>query len=200
MSAQVKNNAADPVAGRLRRYQVSAGLPWKRVAERLGVSLSMIMMVLRGDRNLSAKAMFRLEEAEREVEDRRTKARRLAEGLIGSAGVVDEVLGRGKKGQGIVNVAVDYSERSAKSKPPVAISLARPTAESCRKLRVLFAETLDTRLIALACLPEDLRAEGYLDRLTFESRARLTNAALDLVIPDWRGLVVKGLPASAAAR
>ena len=190
----------DTVPGRLRRYQVSAGLPWKRVAERLGVSLSMIMMVLRGERNLSAKALFRLEEAESEIENQRASASRLVNGLIGGPGLVDEILGRAKKGQGTLDVAVDYAERGAKSKLPVAISLVRPTEESCRKLRMLFAETLDTRLIALACLPDQLRTEGYLDRLTAESKARVTNAALELVIPDWRTFALRGVGSTTTSK
>src|SRR5258705_258528 len=42
---------------------------------------------------------------------------------------------------------------------------------------------------ALACLPKQLRAEGFIDQLTPESRTRHTNAALGLVIPHWRMLV-----------
>ncbi len=198
MSAQDKKGVVDTIPDRLRRYQVSAGLPWKRVAERLGVSLSMIMMVLRGDRNLSARALFRLEEAEREVEVGRTRASQIVAGLVGSPGMVDDILGRARKGQGTVDLAVDYADRGPKSKLPVAITLVRPSEEACRKLRTLFVETLDTRLIALACLPEQLRTEGYLDRLTPESRARLTNAALGLVIPDWRTLALRGAVGSAA--
>jgi len=150
----------------------------------------MIMMVLRGDRNLSTKALFRLEEAEREMEEQRAKASQLVEGLVGKPGMVEEILGRTRRGQGTSEVAVDYAERGVKSKLPVAILLKRPTEEACRKLRLLFAETLDTRLIALACLPEQIRTEGYVDRLTLESRARLTNAALELVMPDWRTLAL----------
>ena len=68
-----------------------------------------------------------------------------------------------------------------------------PVDEDCRKLRSLFGETLDTRIIALACLPKELRAERFLDQLTPENRTRLTNSALGLVIPDWRTLVTAGM-------
>jgi hypothetical protein len=153
----------------------------------------MVMMVLREERNLSAKALFRLEEAEREADERRSVADQLVEGLIGGRGVVAEALGRGRKVQGTVEVAVDYVVGGSKARLPAAVSLATPSEEACRKLRALFAETLDTRLIVLACLPEQLRSEGYLDHLTVESRARLTSATLGLVIPDWRTLVVRGI-------
>jgi hypothetical protein len=48
---------------------------------------------------------------------------------------------------------------------------------------------MDTVVIVLACLPDTLRSEKYLAQLTADSRMRLTNGALNLVIPDWRGLV-----------
>ena len=37
-------------------------------------------------------------------------------------------------------------------------------------------------------LPNSLRSEKYLAQLTADSRIRLTNGALNLVIPDWRSL------------
>jgi transcriptional regulator with XRE-family HTH domain len=168
-------------------------MPWHKVAEKLGVSRGMLMMVLRGDRRLSTKALFRLEQTEREAADLRSAAERIVEGLIGERGLVAEVLGRGKKKQGTVEVAVEYVAGGAKARLPATVLLAAPSEEAIHKLRALFAETLDTRLIALACLPDQLRSEGYLDQLTAESKARLTNAALTLVIPDWRTLVVKGV-------
>lgn len=186
---QRKSEEEHSVAARLRKYQVSEGLPWRRVAERLGISVSMLMMVLRGDRRLSAKALFRLEEAERAVESRKSVAERVVESLIGGRDLADQIIGTGT-----VGIPVEYVG-GKKIHSPVAIQLTAPSDDACRKLRGLFAETLDTRLIALACLPEQLRSEGLLDHLSGESRARLTNAALDLVIPDWRGLVVSGLSA-----
>jgi transcriptional regulator with XRE-family HTH domain len=180
--------------GRVGKGMATDATVWKRVAERLGVSVSTIMMVLRGDRNLSAKALFRLEEAEREVGGQRSSAEQFVEGLIGGREAIDGILGRRRKGQETAEVAVDYvASGETKSKLPVAVCLVIPSQESCRKLRSLFAETLDTRLIALACLPEQLRSESYLDLLTPASRARLTNAALGLVIPDWRTLAVTGV-------
>ncbi len=193
MSAQEEKHMDDSIAGRLRRLQVSQGLPWRRVAERLGISQSMVMMVLRGERNLSAKAIFRLAEAEHQAATHKTAADQIVEDLIGGGDVVAEILGQGRKGRGTVEVAVDYVGSGSKTRLPAAVSLVAPSEAACRKLRTLFGETLDTRVIALACLPEQLRSEKYLDHLTSESKARLTNAALALVIPDWRTLVVKGV-------
>jgi transcriptional regulator with XRE-family HTH domain len=164
-------------------------MAWRHVAEKLGLSRGMLMMVLRGDRRLSAKALFKLEEAEREAADRRSAAERIVEGLIGDRSVVRQMLGQNQKGKGTVEVAVEYETARPSRSLPVKISLVSPAEEDCRKLQTLFAETLDTRVIALACLPRQLRNEGFIDQLTAESRTRLTNAALGLVIPDWRTLV-----------
>ena len=152
----------------------------------------MVMMVLRGERNLSAKALFRLVEAEQEVDQLRSSRDYLVEGLIDASSIVAKGIGQERQGRSASNVAVDYGQKSKVKLPPV-ISLITPSEEACRKLRILFGETLDTRLIALACLPEEFRTEDYLEYLSAESKARLTSAALDLVIRDWRTLAVKRL-------
>ncbi len=190
---QEKKLSTGSVVERLRRYQVSQGLPWHKVAEKLGVSRGMIMMVLRGDRHLSAKALFRLEQAEGEIADSKSAAERIVEGLIGEQDVVAQILGKDTKTKKPIEIAVEYeSVKPSKSFPP-SIALGRPAEEDCRKLKSLFAETLDTRLIALACLPHQFRSEGFLSQLTAESRSRVTTAALGLVIPDWRTLVTGGM-------
>ena len=53
---------------------------------------------------------------------------------------------------------------------PATIVISTPNEEACRKLRALFAETLDTRLIALACLPNQFRSEGFLAQLKTEPK------------------------------
>ena len=193
MSAQEKKRGSDPVVERLRRYQVSRGMPWHKVAAKLGVTRGMIMMVLRGDRHLSAKALFRLEKAEREAADKRSTAERMVESLAGDRDLVAHVLGKDSKTKRAVELSVEYESVNPSKSFPTTIALVRPADEDCRKLKALFAETLDTRLIALACLPDQFRSEGFLDQLTAESRSRVTTAALGLVIPDWRTLVTEGM-------
>jgi hypothetical protein len=150
----------------------------------------MMMMVLRGDRNLSPKAVYRLEQAEREAAETRTTAERVAEGLIGHQDLVSKIVGQDGKRKDAVEIPIDYQHTARIKNLPATVLIARPTEEACRKLRSLFADTLDTRIIALACLPNQFQTEGFLDQLTAESRTRVTNTALTLVIPDWRTLVV----------
>jgi hypothetical protein len=149
----------------------------------------MIMMVLRGDRQLSAKSLFRLEKAEREGAETKSAAERIVEGLIGERDLVTKILGQDEIRKNKVDIAVDYWAAKPSRTFPTTVSLSRPAEEDCRKLKSLFAETLDTRLIALACLPHQFRSEGFLAQLTAESRTRVTTGALGLVIPDWRTLV-----------
>ena len=52
---------------RLDRYRVSQNITWKDVAHKLGVGVSMLMMIKTGQRNLGKKALFKLEQAEIEA-------------------------------------------------------------------------------------------------------------------------------------
>jgi hypothetical protein len=149
----------------------------------------MVMMVLRGDRNLSAKTIYRLEELEHEAAARKSTAAQFVENYIGDGSVVAQLVRQGHRTGRAVEVAVEYQSATGTRSLPPKVAILLPAEEHCRKLRSFFAETLDTRVIALACLPKPLRNEGFLNTLTAESRTRLTNAALGLVIPDWRTLV-----------
>ena len=176
---------------RLRRFQVSEGMTWVQVAKMLGISVSMVMMVKRGERKLSQKAMYRLEQAEREVVDRKSRVERVVEQLFGDKGTAAELVERESREPTRLDFKVEYrAERSAKSLPKV-VTLWKPPQESCAKLRQLFSQTMDTVVILLACLSDALRSENYLSQLTAESRVRLTNAALSLVVPEWRTLAAK---------
>lgn len=150
------------------------------------------MMVLRGDRRLSAKAVFKLEQVEREAADRKSAAQRIVEALIGDDDVTSQILGQ-QQNRSAVELPVEYERAKHAKSLPTKISLTSPAEEDCRKLRTLFAETLDTRVIALACMPKQIRSEGFLRQLTRESLTRLTNTALGLVIPDWRQLVTNSI-------
>ena len=174
---------------RLRQLQVSEGLTWGQVANKLGVGVSMLMMVKRGERNLSAKAVYRLEQAEREVAERRSRAERVVEALLADEGTAAELIERESRKLTKLDFKVDYASTRAAKTLPKEVPLWKPPEEGCAKLRQLFAQTMDTAVIVLACLPETLRSEKFLSQLTADSRVRLTNAALSFVIPEWRTLV-----------
>jgi transcriptional regulator with XRE-family HTH domain len=185
------HSSENAIFQRLRRFQVSEGMTWVQVAKMLDISVSMVMMVKRGERNLSPKAMYRLEHAEREVVDRKSRAERVVERLFGDKGTAARLVERESRELSRLDFKVEYrGERSAKSLPKV-VTLWKPPEEGCAKLRQLFSQTMDTMVILLACLSDTLRSENYLSQLTADSRVRLTNAALSLVIPEWRTLAAK---------
>ena len=185
---------------RLRHFQVREGMTWAQVAEKLGVSVSMLMMVKRGKRNLSEKAIFRLEQAELEAADRRSRAERVVEGMLAGEGRAADLTEREVRKVTRLDFNVEYSSGRSAKVLPREITLWKPPEEGCAKLRELFAQTIDTVVILLACLPQSLRSEKFLNRLTAESRIRLTNGALNLVIPDWRNLVAGNVAGAKTAR
>jgi hypothetical protein len=153
----------------------------------------MIMMVKNSQRQLSPKALHKLAEAEQDVADRKRGAERVVEALLNDElSAVDVV----KQANGKIicaKVSVNYNDRRLGKSLPNPVTIFKPSEAICAKLRRLFAETLDTRVIVLTCLPKDIQTEAFLGYVTTESFTKLTNAALDLVIPNWRTLVAQGL-------
>jgi transcriptional regulator with XRE-family HTH domain len=177
---------------RLKRLQVQEGLTWAQVAKMLGISVSLVMMLKRGERQFSEKTLYRLEQAEREIADRKSRAERVVAGLLAGEGSAAEVLEGELRKANKIEFQVEYSNPRAAKSHPKNVALCKPPEEGCAKLRLLFGETMDTAVVLLACLPETLRSERFISALTADSRVRLTNGALNLVIPEWRTLAAKG--------
>ena len=126
-----------------------------------------------------------------EVADRKSRTERVVEELLVDQGPAAQVVGRESRKTTKRDLKVEYSSRFAAKSLPEEVTLWKPTEQSCAQLRQLFTQTMDTVVILLACLPDVLRSEKFLSQLATDSRVRLTNAALDLVIPEWRMLAVK---------
>jgi transcriptional regulator with XRE-family HTH domain len=180
-----------PVSGsafdRLRRYQVTEGLTWREVGERLGISVSTIMAVKSQNRSLGPKALYRLEEAERAAAERRSNAEQVVESLLEGEGsardLIENVTSR-RAGQG---VPVHYVDARRGRGLPQTIKLVRPSGEGCRRLQKLYADTLDSSIVLLGCLPPDQRTEAFLGLLTPATRSALQSASLELVFgEEWR--------------
>jgi hypothetical protein len=126
--------------------------------------------------------------------DRKRGAAHVIKKLLNDGASPVEPVGRESEKVTKVRVLVSYANpRSAKALPNPMV-LLKPTEEGCKQLRKLFADTLDTRVILLACLPNSIRSESFLSQLTVDSRSKLTNKALDLVLPDWRSLAAGASP------
>jgi transcriptional regulator with XRE-family HTH domain len=61
---QLKSVSKSTTSERLRKLRLHRQLTWKKLADLLGLTVSMLYQVNRGDRGLSDKALFRLEQAE----------------------------------------------------------------------------------------------------------------------------------------
>jgi transcriptional regulator with XRE-family HTH domain len=180
-------DAENPVFQRLRRLQQGEGMKWSDVADKLGITVGMLMMVKRKRRNFSARTLCRLEQFEREIAKRKSQAERIVDGLLAGEGTAAQLVESALREE----LPVEYSSpRNAKGLPKDVL-LRKPPEQGCARLRQLFAETTDTAVILLACLPESLRSERFLSKLTADSRIQLTKTALNLVIPEWRILAAK---------
>lgn len=168
-------------------------MTWSQLAEKLGISVSMIMMVKRGQRNLSAKAVYRLEQAERETLARKSRAEGVVDQILRDEGKAADIIDRLSQRSGRLDFQVEYSGSSTDKSLPKKVNLCRPPEQGCAKLRQLFAETLDTKVVLLACLTVTFRSENYLAQLSPDSRVRLTNGAMTLVVPDWRDIVANSV-------
>src|SRR5208283_435077 len=116
---------------RLRQFQVSEGLTWGQVAQKLSVSVSMLMMVKRGKRNLSAKTLYRLEQFEREATERKSSAERVVEGLMAEEGTAAQLLERESRRLTKLDFNVDYSNGRAARTLPKEVTLWKPPDEGC---------------------------------------------------------------------
>jgi len=186
------SSSSNSVFERLRNYQISEGLTWKQVAENLRISVSTIMAVKAQTRSLGPKALYRLDEAEREALARKSAAERVVEGLLsdeGSARKLVELATRKSAGRGI---PVEYIDGRRGKALFHAIKLVRPSEEGCRRIRRLYADTLDAQIVLLACLPPANRTESFVALLTPATKSRLQAASLELVFgKEWRSQLAK---------
>jgi transcriptional regulator with XRE-family HTH domain len=182
-----------PLFKRMERLRETQELTWDQVAEKLGVSTAMLMMVKAGSRNLSAKVLTRLEWAEFEAglisrSDLSERAKAIGERHSNS---VQSVLESDIQ-KGYFDFNPEYRPESKTRPNPETIRLTRPDAAGRARLGIVIAKSFDLEIALLACLPDDLRTQEFLERLPLSSRMSLQNAALTLVFgQEWRTTVAK---------
>src|ERR1044072_5670943 len=101
-------------------------MTWSQVAANLGIIVSMIMMVKRGERNLSPKARYRLEQAEHELADRRSRAERVVEVMLAGEGRAADLIEREVRKSTRLDLNVEYSSGRAPKVLPREITLWKP--------------------------------------------------------------------------
>ena len=84
-----KNSVGD----RLDKYRISLSLTWRQAAERLQISVPMLMQVRSGLRKMGPLALQRLEEAEKSA-DLEIRANKLVVGLLDDHGSAQDYIRR----------------------------------------------------------------------------------------------------------
>src|SRR5205807_1317332 len=79
------------IAERLEDYRLSLGLTWKQVAERLDLSVPMLMQVRSGLRNMSDLAFHRVEAAEQSARVE-SRAKKVVDDLLEDKGTARELI------------------------------------------------------------------------------------------------------------
>jgi hypothetical protein len=173
---------------RLERLRRHRDLTWGQVAEQLGVSVPMLMMVKAGARNLSEKVLARLDWAEVEA------------GLRSPSRLSEAARAFGKRKQiraplvteadiekGYFDFRPGYQPGIGNAPSPGTIRLTRPSIEGRNRLGMVMAKSFDSDVVILACLPIEQRNQAFLNSLALASRNSLHDAAMTLVFgTDWR--------------
>ncbi len=189
MEIQKKNPANH--SERLRRLKKTEELTWPQMARKLRVSTSLLMLVNRGDRQLTEKVMVRLEWAEVEAgfkdeSEISEAARELGRKLrpIRPEITIDDVE------KGSFQLQPDYVPDAPKGELSKNVKLRKPQPEAVRRLGVIVAKSFDFDIVLLACLEPKLRSRKYLKRLDIGSLESLRDAAMALVFGmEWQTAV-----------
>lgn len=179
---------------RVDRYRIKSGQTWKQVAERLGISVAMLMMTKTGKRNISEKVIARLESAEKEAGlapvETQTRSRDLDiyENL---ASIFLEQAFREKENckialkpehhdQGWVELPLEYNRGMPPAGFPSRIRLTRPPRSEVMKLLREVDEVNDPQLLLYACLPSETRNPDFLEKLSPICVLLMEDAAAEL--------------------
>jgi len=185
----VKKNS---ITDRLEEYRLSLGLTWRQVAERLGLSVPMVMQVRSGLRKMGPLALRRFEKAE-EAAKIEVGARWVIDGLLNDQGTARELIERISRERGRpVVIPLRYRRVTGIESLPDNVTLNSPSDSARQKLLTLFRGTLDPQILILACVDDHRFDEDFLPKVTSACLLNLQQAAMTLFFgPRWRSIVVK---------
>jgi transcriptional regulator with XRE-family HTH domain len=179
------------ISDRLEEYRVSLGLKWSQVAERLRLSVPMLMQVRSGLRKLGPLALRRFEEAERAAQAE-LRARKVVEGLLDDHGTARDLIERLSMNSGPVTLPLRYRRVTGIESLPADVVLNSPNESGRDKILTLFRRTLDPKIVILACVDDHRFDEDFLAKVTPACLQHLQQAAMTLFFgPRWRSIVVK---------
>jgi transcriptional regulator with XRE-family HTH domain len=181
----------NPIAARLQEYRLSQGLTWRQVAERLRLSVPMLMQVRSGLRRMGPLALRRFEEAE-EAAQTEARARKVVEGLLDDQGTAQELIEKISMENGPVSIQLRYRRMTGSESLPANVTLNRPSDSTRERLLGFFRRTLDPHILILGCIEDRSFDESYLPKVTPACFRDLEQAAMTLFFgPRWRSIVVK---------
>ena len=183
--------AKNPIAIRLEEYRTSLGLTWRQVAERLDISVPMLMQVRSGLRNMGPLALRRFEKAE---DSARTEinAKKVVQGLLEDQGTARELIERLSNDNGPVSIPLRYRRVTGAESLPDSVIVSGPSENAREKILTLFKKTLDPKIIILACVDDHRFDEDLLGMVTPSCLQDLQQATMTLFLgPRWRSMVVK---------
>jgi transcriptional regulator with XRE-family HTH domain len=179
------------IADRLEEYRLSLGLTWRQVAERLRLSVPMVMQVRSGLRKMGPLALRRFEEAEQAAKAE-ILACKVVEGLLDDYGTARELIERVSRESGPVTFPLRYRAVSGIESLPTDVVLNGPNESARERILTLFRRTLDPRIVILACADDCRFDEAFLAKITPACLQDLQQAAMILFFgPRWRSVVVK---------
>jgi len=164
-STSKKTPRVRPVAERLEDYRLSLGLTWKQVAERLKLSVPMLMQVRSGLRNMSALALHRLEAAE-DAAQIESRARKVVDDLLDDRGSARELIEKYCSGTDAVEMPLKYRRITGAADLPKKIRLKQLSDDERERLILIFRRTLEPRVLILACIEESQRDERIFAAIT----------------------------------
>ncbi len=186
-----KSKKIAPAFERLARLRNSQELTWNQLAQKLGVGVSMLMMVKSGKRNLSEKVMIRLEWMEVDAGIKpASKVSRVAKEAGRKPRSSNPPVVAEDMEKGYFDFKPEYKSDTTMEELPITIRLIRPQPEGTARLGEILGKSFDFDIILLACLDPEIRKEDFLDQLDITSRQLLRDTAMTLVFGvGWRSLV-----------
>jgi transcriptional regulator with XRE-family HTH domain len=183
--ASEKKRKVRSIAERLDDYRLSLGLTWKQVAERLDLSVPMLMQVRSGLRNMSDLALRRFEGAERSARVE-SRARKVADDLLEDRGIARELIEKYSTDPQPVEMPLKYRRVSGIEGLPRTVRLKHLSETERERLILVFRRTLEPRILILACIEDSDRNERLLPVLTRRCFEDLQEFAFAAVFgPEW---------------
>jgi transcriptional regulator with XRE-family HTH domain len=182
---------SNSIPNRLKKYRLSTGLTWRQVAERLKLSIPMVMQVNSGLRKMGPLALRRFEEAEQATRTE-IRARKVVEGLLNDQGTARELIEKILHENGPVTISMRYRKVTGVESLPKSVVLVGPSDSAREKLLTIFRRMLDPQILILACIGNTHFDETVLTKVTPACLQDLQQAAMTIIFgPRWRSIVVR---------